>query len=162
MPSSQKTPLGLNQWQTNDVPDFDDHNADNLIVDSALGDLKIRSIPSVISFTRDLTLVGDYILTIPRKVQGINSMAIISGTASISHGMYGSASDQQSTIWLRPFTNVYLNSPSYLNVLESSIQYRYTTVRIINIGDDKITLNFAHSTSGSAEGTGIFFLSYTF
>lgn len=37
MPSSVKTPnYGLNQWQPNDIPDFDDHNADNLIIDGAL------------------------------------------------------------------------------------------------------------------------------
>jgi len=45
MPSSQKTPLGLNQWQPDDIPDFDDHSADNLITDTALASKFGPSIP---------------------------------------------------------------------------------------------------------------------
>ena len=36
MPSTDKTPvLGLNQWSLGDYPHFDDHNADNALLDAA-------------------------------------------------------------------------------------------------------------------------------
>mgnify|MGYP003623337246 CR=1 FL=1 len=46
MPSTNKTSLGLNHWEPNDVPAFDDFNADNMLVDSELSKRAALSTPT--------------------------------------------------------------------------------------------------------------------
>lgn len=69
MPSSNKTPLGLNQWIGTDKPKKDDFNADNLITDAALAGKANAELgtwtPRIIGYTSGevlgyTTLYGEY------------------------------------------------------------------------------------------------------
>ncbi len=46
MPSTNKTPSGLNQWLATDKPEMEDFNADNLTIDALVEALKVSGVPT--------------------------------------------------------------------------------------------------------------------
>lgn len=110
---------------------------------------KIQTVTHVASFTRDISITGSQILTIPIRAKSISAIAFVVGTKVESQGIYGENASTRC-IFSEPDGN--MNSDTSLFTLKPS-NGNYTAVYIESIDDFSITLSW--QKIGNPTGTAI-------